>query len=36
MLAARQIGSDARLKLGSISGIGQAIATDLAAFFSES
>ena len=35
MLAATEIGSDARLELGSISGIGPAIATDLAAFFSE-
>jgi DNA ligase (NAD+) len=35
MEAATVIGSDARLELGSISGIGPAIATDLAAFFSE-
>jgi DNA ligase (NAD+) len=35
MEAATTIGSDARLELGSISGIGPAIATDLAAFFSE-
>ena len=35
MLAATEIGSDARLELGSISGIGPTIATDLAAFFSE-
>jgi DNA ligase (NAD+) len=35
MLAATQIGSEARQELGSISGIGPAIATDLAAFFSE-
>jgi DNA ligase (NAD+) len=35
MVAATVIGSDARLELGSISGIGPAIATDLAAFFSE-
>ena len=35
MQAATMIGSDARLELGSISGIGPAIATDLAAFFSE-
>jgi DNA ligase (NAD+) len=35
MEAATLIGSDARLELGSISGIGPAIATDLAAFFSE-
>jgi DNA ligase (NAD+) len=35
MMAATVIGSDARLELGSISGIGPAIATDLAAFFSE-
>ena len=35
MLAAGEIGSDARLELGSISGIGPAIATDLAAFFAE-
>ena len=35
MIAATEIGSDARLELGSISGIGPAIATDLAAFFSE-
>jgi len=35
MLAATEIGSDARLELGSISGIGPAIATDLAAFFAE-
>ena len=35
MAAATIIGSDARLELGSISGIGPAIATDLAAFFSE-
>jgi DNA ligase (NAD+) len=35
MVAATVIGSDARLELGSISGIGPAIATDLAGFFSE-
>jgi DNA ligase (NAD+) len=35
MLAATQIGSEARQELGAISGIGPAIATDLAAFFSE-
>jgi DNA ligase (NAD+) len=35
MLAATEIGSDARLELGSISGIGPTIATDLAAFFAE-
>jgi DNA ligase (NAD+) len=35
MEAATEIGSDARLELGSISGIGPTIATDLAAFFSE-
>jgi DNA ligase (NAD+) len=35
MQAATEIGSDARLELGSISGIGPAIATDLAAFFAE-
>ena len=35
MQAATLIGSDARLELGSISGIGPAIATDLAAFFAE-
>ena len=35
MMAATVIGSDARLELGSISGIGPAIAIDLAAFFSE-
>ncbi len=35
MQAATEIGSDARLELGSISGIGPAIATDLAAFFEE-
>ncbi len=35
MLAARIIGSDARLELGSISGIGPAIAEDLLAFFAE-
>jgi DNA ligase (NAD+) len=35
MQAATEIGSDARLELGSISGIGPTIATDLAAFFSE-
>jgi DNA ligase (NAD+) len=35
MTAATEIGSDARLELGSISGIGPAIATDLAAFFAE-
>jgi DNA ligase (NAD+) len=35
MIAAGEIGSDARLELGSISGIGPAIATDLAAFFAE-
>ncbi len=35
MAAATVVGSDARLELGSISGIGPAIATDLAAFFNE-
>ncbi len=35
MRAATEAGSDARLELGSISGIGPAIATDLAGFFSE-
>ncbi len=35
MEAAVVIGSDARLELGSISGIGPAIASDLAAFFAE-
>jgi len=35
MLAATEIGSEARQELGSISGIGPTIATDLAAFFSE-
>jgi DNA ligase (NAD+) len=35
MEAATLIGSDARLELGSISGIGPTIATDLAAFFAE-
>jgi DNA ligase (NAD+) len=35
MEAATEIGSEARLELGSISGIGPAIATDLAAFFAE-
>jgi DNA ligase (NAD+) len=35
MIAATLIGSDARLELGSISGIGPTIATDLAAFFAE-
>jgi DNA ligase (NAD+) len=35
MLAAQEIGSDARLELGSISGIGPAIASDIVAFFSE-
>jgi DNA ligase (NAD+) len=35
MIAATEIGSDARLELGSISGIGPTIATDLAAFFTE-
>ncbi|MBU6398279.1 MAG: NAD-dependent DNA ligase LigA, partial [Rhodospirillales bacterium] len=35
MLAARVTGSDARLELGSISGIGPAIAEDLVAFFAE-
>jgi len=35
MQAATIIGSDARLELGSISGIGPVIATDLAAFFAE-
>jgi DNA ligase (NAD+) len=35
MVAATEIGSDARLELGSISGIGPTIATDLAAFFAE-
>ena len=35
MIAAAEIGSDARLELGSISGIGPTIATDLAAFFAE-
>jgi DNA ligase (NAD+) len=35
MEAATEVGSEARLELGSISGIGPTIATDLAAFFSE-
>ncbi len=35
MLAARVIGSDERLTLGSIMGVGQAIAEELVAFFSE-
>ncbi len=35
MVAATETGSDARLELGSISGIGPTIATDLAAFFAE-
>jgi DNA ligase (NAD+) len=35
MVAAVEIGSEARQELGSISGIGPTIATDLAAFFSE-
>jgi DNA ligase (NAD+) len=35
MVAATEIGSDARLELGSISGIGPAIATELAGFFAE-
>jgi DNA ligase (NAD+) len=35
MQAATQIGADARLELGSISGVGPTIATDLAAFFTE-
>jgi DNA ligase (NAD+) len=35
MIAAEIIGSDARLELGSISGVGPAIAGDLAAFFAE-
>jgi DNA ligase (NAD+) len=35
MIAGTELGSDARLELGSISGIGPAIATDLAAFFAE-
>jgi DNA ligase (NAD+) len=35
MEQATVIGSDARLELGAISGVGPAIATDLAAFFSE-
>lgn len=35
MLAAQRIGSDARLELGSISGIGPTIAEDLLAFFAE-
>jgi DNA ligase (NAD+) len=35
MIGATEIGSDARLELGSISGIGPAIATDLAGFFAE-
>jgi DNA ligase (NAD+) len=35
MQAATQVGSDERLELGSISGIGPTIATDLAAFFAE-
>jgi DNA ligase (NAD+) len=35
MIAATEIGSDERLELGSISGIGPAIATDLAGFFAE-
>ena len=35
MIAASEIGSDARLELGSISGVGPTIATDLVAFFAE-
>jgi len=35
MVAATEIGSDARLELGSISGIGPSIATELAAFFAQ-
>jgi DNA ligase (NAD+) len=35
MIAATEIGSDARLELGVISGIGPGIATELTAFFSE-
>ena len=35
MLAARQIGSDERLELGSISGIGSTIAEELTDFFDE-
>jgi DNA ligase (NAD+) len=35
MQAASEIGSDARLELGSISGIGPSIATELAAFFAQ-
>lgn len=35
MLAAQLIGSDARLELGSISGVGPAIAEDIVAFFAE-
>jgi len=35
MKSATLVGSDARLELGSISGIGPTIATDLAAFFAE-
>jgi DNA ligase (NAD+) len=35
LLAATEIGSDERLELGSISGIGPSIATDLTAFFAE-
>jgi DNA ligase (NAD+) len=35
MLAARQIGSDERLELGSISGIGPTIAEELVDFFDE-
>jgi DNA ligase (NAD+) len=35
MVAATEVGSDARLELGAISGVGPTIATDLAAFFSE-
>jgi DNA ligase (NAD+) len=35
MIAAIEIGSDARLELGSISGVGPAIASDLVAFFAE-
>jgi DNA ligase (NAD+) len=35
MASATEIGCDARLELGNISGIGPAIATDLAAFFAE-
>jgi DNA ligase (NAD+) len=35
MQAATEIGSDARLELGSISGVGPAIATEIAGFFAE-